>query len=114
MLGQGETHTGARCSITSTAAAATRSSSETTASCLWALGPAVYLAPYRRWAIHERRCSQWRIRIRYRDLRTQWFDHLTVAGAELGRLLDGTGWRIDRLEPGPAGRNSTLLLKDAS
>jgi hypothetical protein len=28
--------------------------------------------------------------------------------------LDVTGWRIDRLEHGPAGRYSALLLKDAS
>jgi hypothetical protein len=41
-------------------------------------------------------------------------DHLTVSGAELGRLLDGTGWRIDRLEQGPAGRYSALLLKEDS
>jgi hypothetical protein len=26
-------------------------------------------------------------------------------------LLHGTGWRIGRLEPGPAGRYSALLLK---
>ena len=45
---------------------------------------------------------------------TPWFDHLTVSGAELARLVDGTGWRIDRLEPGPAGRYSTLLLMDAT
>ena len=58
--------------------------------------------------------GQWRIRIRYRDLRTPWFDHLTVSGAELARLLDGTGWWIDRLEQGPAGRYSALLLKEDS
>ena len=58
--------------------------------------------------------GQWRMRIRYRDLRTPWFDHLTVSGAELGRLLDRTGWRIDRVEQGPVGRYSALLLKEDS
>ncbi len=68
----------------------------------------------RRNELRGRLPGQWRIRIRYRDLRTPWFDHLTVSGAELARLLDGTGWRIDGLEQGPAGRYSALLLKDAS
>jgi SAM-dependent methyltransferase len=68
----------------------------------------------RRNELRGRMPGQWRMRIRYRDLRTPWFDHLTVSGAELGRLLDGTGWRIDRLEQGPAGRYSALLLKEDS
>jgi hypothetical protein len=37
-----------------------------------------------------------------------------VSAAELARLLDGTGWRIDRLEQGAAGRYSALVIKDAS
>ena len=58
--------------------------------------------------------GQWRIRIRYRNLRTPWFDHLTVSDAEMRKLLDGTGWGIHRLERGPAGRYSAMLLKEES
>lgn len=67
----------------------------------------------RRNELRGRMPGQWRIRIRYRNLRTPWFDHLTVSEAEMRELLDGTGWRIGRLEPGPAGRYSALLLKGA-
>jgi SAM-dependent methyltransferase len=68
----------------------------------------------RRNELRGRMPGQWRMRVRYRDLRTPWFDHLTVSGAELESLLDGTGWRVDRLEQGPAGRYSPLLLKEHS
>jgi SAM-dependent methyltransferase len=40
--------------------------------------------------------GQIRIRVRYRDASTPWFDYLMVSPAELERLLDGTGWRLSR------------------
>jgi hypothetical protein len=40
--------------------------------------------------------GQIRIRVRYRDASTPWFDYLMVSPAELERLLDGTGWRLAR------------------
>lgn len=35
-----------------------------------------------------------RIRIRYRDYATNWFDHLLVPQAAMAELADGTGWQI--------------------
>ena len=40
--------------------------------------------------------GQIRIRVRYRDLSTAWFDYLMVSRTELEDLLDGTGWRLAR------------------
>jgi protein phosphatase len=55
----------------------------------------------------EEVCQQWnrrrgrmdgqvRIRVRYRELATPWFDYLMVGEDELRALLDGTGWRLTR------------------
>jgi SAM-dependent methyltransferase len=52
---------------------------------------------------HERNRSrrrmggQIRIRVRYRDHATPWFDFLMVSQAELGDLLEGTGWQLSRV-----------------
>ena len=40
--------------------------------------------------------GQLRIRVRYRDFATPWFDYLLMAPAELEELLGGTGWRLVR------------------
>ena len=54
-------------------------------------------------AYHERNRSrgrmsgQIRIRVRYRDHATPWFDYLMVSRPELEDLLEGTGWRLDRV-----------------
>jgi hypothetical protein len=55
--------------------------------------------------------GQWRIRIRYRDLCTPWFDHLTVTRDELAAIVDGTGWAVDRDFQGPEGRYAVVLRK---
>jgi len=44
-----------------------------------------------------RMAGQVRIRVRYRDLVTPWFDYLFVSPEELRSLLKGTGWRLERL-----------------
>jgi SAM-dependent methyltransferase len=41
--------------------------------------------------------GQLRVRIRFRDLSTSWFDWLQVSPNELTDLLDGTGWRLSRI-----------------
>jgi hypothetical protein len=47
--------------------------------------------------------GQLRVRIRYRELATAWFDWLQVSPAELAELLEGTGWRLSRtLGDGPS------------
>lgn len=40
--------------------------------------------------------GQLRVRVRYRDLATPWLDWLQVSPAELGHLLEGTGWSLAR------------------
>lgn len=40
--------------------------------------------------------GQVRIRVRYRDCATPWFDYLMVSRDEMATILDGTGWRIER------------------
>jgi SAM-dependent methyltransferase len=44
-----------------------------------------------------RMSGQIRIRVRYRDDATPWFDYLMVSREELKELLDGTGWRLERV-----------------
>jgi SAM-dependent methyltransferase len=39
--------------------------------------------------------GQIRLRIRYREKATPWFDYLFVSIPELERLSEGTGWRVD-------------------
>ncbi len=55
--------------------------------------------------------GQWRIRIRYRDLCTPWFDHLTVSEDEMHALLGGSGWAVRRVLDGPDGRYAAILAK---
>jgi hypothetical protein len=40
--------------------------------------------------------GQIRIRVRFRERATPWFDYLMVSKSELTELLDGTGWVIRR------------------
>jgi hypothetical protein len=40
--------------------------------------------------------GQIRLRIRYKDCATPWFDYLFVSKKELAEILDGTGWRTAR------------------
>ena len=40
--------------------------------------------------------GQVRIRVRFRERATPWFDYLIVSRSKLEQLLDGTGWVIGR------------------
>jgi SAM-dependent methyltransferase len=44
-----------------------------------------------------RMAGQIRIRVRYKDLIGPWFDYLFVSPDELAELVDGTGWRVNRI-----------------
>jgi SAM-dependent methyltransferase len=59
---------------------------------------------YRERNVHRGRMpGQLRVRVRYRDLSTPWFDWLQVSPRELEELLDGTAWRLTRtLGEGPS------------
>lgn len=41
--------------------------------------------------------GQTRLRIRYRNLRTPWFDLLNVSRDEMTEIVTGTGWLVDRI-----------------
>jgi hypothetical protein len=56
--------------------------------------------------------GQWRIRVRYRNCCTAWFDHLTVSRPEMEQVIAGTGWHVHRFLDGPRGRYSAVLEKD--
>ena len=43
-----------------------------------------------------RMSGQLRLRIRYRQYITPWFDYLFISKAEMEDLLDGTAWRVER------------------
>jgi SAM-dependent methyltransferase len=43
-----------------------------------------------------RMSGQLRLRVRFRDHHTPWFDYLIVSPDEMARILDGTGWRVER------------------
>jgi SAM-dependent methyltransferase len=41
-----------------------------------------------------------RVRVRYRDFATPWFDHTLFSPDEMAKLLEETGWRLRRTLPG--------------
>jgi SAM-dependent methyltransferase len=56
-----------------------------------------HLAYHERNRSRGRMAGQIRIRVRYRDHATPWFDYLMVSEEELRSLLDGTGWQLERV-----------------
>jgi SAM-dependent methyltransferase len=58
--------------------------------------PPIHLAYHRRNRERGRMSGQVRIRIRYRDLATPWFDYLFLSRPELAELVEGTGWSLAR------------------
>jgi SAM-dependent methyltransferase len=44
-----------------------------------------------------RMAGQLRIRVRYQDITSAWFDYLLAAPDEMRNILKGTGWKIERL-----------------
>ena len=41
--------------------------------------------------------GQLRIRIRFREIASPWFDYLFLSRRELEEILEGTGWRLARM-----------------
>jgi SAM-dependent methyltransferase len=56
-----------------------------------------HLAYHERNRQRGRMGGQIRIRIRYREVATPWFDYLFLSRPELEELLEGTGWRLNRM-----------------
>ena len=55
--------------------------------------------------------GQLRIRVRYKGVIGNWFDYLLVSKDELRKILDNTGWRIERFIDGNDGQYIMLLRK---
>jgi hypothetical protein len=57
-------------------------------------------APHKRY--HKRNRArgrmpgQLRLRVRYRQYQTPWFDYLLVSKTEMKRIVSGSGWHIER------------------
>jgi SAM-dependent methyltransferase len=56
----------------------------------------IHLAYHQRNRERGRMSGQIRIRIRYRDLASPWFDYLFLSRPELAQLVEGTGWLLAR------------------
>lgn len=51
-----------------------------------------------------RMSGQVRIRVRFKNLKTPWFDYLFVSKEEMVQIVDGTGWHVEEfLDSGRAG-----------
>ncbi len=55
--------------------------------------------------------GQIRMRIRYRELATPFFDYLMVSPTEMSTIVDGTGWEIRRFTPTGGDSYVALLEK---
>ena len=60
----------------------------------------VHLAYHQRNRDRGRMGGQVRIRIRYRDVASRWFDYLFLSEEELRGVLAGTGWRLSHVIEG--------------
>jgi hypothetical protein len=67
---------------------------------------------YRRWNRERGRMpGQVRVRVRYRDWATPFFEWLFVSPAEMRRLLRGTGWHVRRLLPSATSGPYVAILE---
>jgi SAM-dependent methyltransferase len=55
--------------------------------------------------------GQVRLRVRYKDLATGWFDYLFVSCIEMRQLLQGTRWRIGRFIAGGGPPYAAIIEK---
>ena len=72
----------------------------------------VHLRYHERNRARGRLPGQLRVRVRYRELATDWFDYLLCTPAELAALLSGTGWRIAAIDDADAPRYLAVLVQD--
>ena len=57
--------------------------------------------------------GQIRLRVRYGNLRTPWFDYLMVSKRELELLLTGTGWQVERYLDSQGPQYVVVIRKSA-
>ncbi|NNM05133.1 MAG: methyltransferase domain-containing protein [Gemmatimonadetes bacterium] len=56
--------------------------------------------------------GQIRVRARYKNHRTPWFDYLLVSEEEMRGLLEGTGWRLEHVFDSGEGPYSVVIGKN--
>lgn len=72
--------------------------------------PPIHRAYHARNRKRGRMAGQIRIRIRYRDVATPWFDYLFLSRPELEELARGTGWRLVRTYEDDDGARAGLYI----
>jgi len=55
--------------------------------------------------------GQVRMRLRYRTFATPWFDYLLVSKNQMKKVLQGTGWKINRFIDGPGSAYVAIMEK---
>lgn len=63
---------------------------------VYATDDPVHLAYHERNRQRNRMSGQLRLRVRYRNYKTPWFDYLIVSKAEMQEIVQGTGWKISQ------------------
>lgn len=58
--------------------------------------------------------GQIRLRVRYRKYVTPWFDYLFVSKDEMGRILDGTGWKVKDFIDSESSGYLAIIEKEGS
>lgn len=71
-----------------------------------------HLAYHQRNKARGRMGGQIRLRIRYQRYKTPWFDYLFVSRDEMQQLLNGTGWKIERLIDSEGPTYIAIIAKD--
>ncbi len=72
-----------------------------------------HLQYHRRNRRRGRMAGQIRMRIRFEDYASKWFDYLLVSPDEMKRVLAGTGWQIERLLTPEAANYFAIIRKKA-
>jgi SAM-dependent methyltransferase len=61
-----------------------------------------------------RMSGQVRIRVRYLGYTTPWFDYLLVSKDEMEQMIEGTGWRVEKLIDSPGSLYEAVITKSGS
>jgi SAM-dependent methyltransferase len=78
---------------------------------LYATTDPAHLAYHERNRRRGRMGGQIRLRVRYKQYVSPWFDYLFVSQDELEALVDGTGWEVHRYIAGDDGRYIAVLAR---
>lgn len=68
----------------------------------------LHIAYHARNRVMGRMGGQIRMRVRFRDMATDWFDYLFASREELEGLLAGTGWRLEDFAPDAEGYHAFI------